>query len=115
MTDTGDHFVDRAHRPGPTDAVARVDLHRSRQAAFAGEVHPDAAALAAKLARAMAEPSLRPVVPAASPLGRPGTDGPPSAPTPGPPPGPAPEPGLPHLPVVPVAAHQATHRAPAAL
>ena len=89
MTENGDHLVDGARGPAaePVDAVARVDLHRSRHAATGAEVHPDAAQLAARLARAVGDQAERAAaaVPAAA---RPGT-----------------HPGLAH----PAAAHPGTH------
>ena len=81
MTENGDHVVDGARGPAaePVDAVVRVDLHRSRQVATGAEVHPDAALLAARLARAVDDPAERPApVPVAAP-GMPH----PSAPHPG--------------------------------
>src|SRR5690349_5831238 len=80
MSEHGDCFADEADRPAhdPTDAVARADLHRSRQAAFGGEVHPDNALFAARLADAVGGPT--PVPLAAVPVGS--VPGGPAAPAP---------------------------------
>jgi diguanylate cyclase (GGDEF)-like protein/PAS domain S-box-containing protein len=51
-----------------SDPVLRTDIHRSRQAAFGGEVHPEAAMFASRLARAVADATgPAGVVPAAGP------------------------------------------------
>src|SRR4051794_41869458 len=58
--------------PEPLDPVARVDLQRAQQARYGTEPHPDAALLAARLTRVVAD---SPAVPgptaaaAASPAG----------------------------------------------
>jgi hypothetical protein len=86
MTENGEHVVDGVHgtasgpTAGPTgapvDAVARVDLHRARQAASGAEVHPDAALLAARLARVVGDPAARPVAVPAAGVAGPGVAGP---------------------------------------
>ena len=56
MSDNGDHVVDGAHGPAPEpDAVARIEVHRARQAATGAEVHPEAALFASRLARVVGE------------------------------------------------------------